>query len=508
LDSAPPQEESGYYRNWISFLGMGLLLFGFFSGFILFLFELLSSDAAPYLGILYLLFTGLIVAGFVLIPAGMILERRRRKAGAHAGALSEFVFDLRVAEHRYVALSLLVSGLLVIVLSGVGAYQSFHATESVAFCGQLCHSVMNPEWVRYNDSPHARVRCAECHIGAGADWFVRSKLSGLRQVWATALDTFSRPTPTPIHDLRPARETCEECHWRRKFVGYKELVRSYYLSDEENSLHQLRMLLKIGGEKTTFLQGSGIHYHMLIASKVEYIATDERRQEIAWVRVTRADGSVSEFNHQGNGIGDEEKATLEMRTMDCIDCHNRPSHQYPPPMERVNEAIAAGSISQDIPYIKVQAVTALDRSYDNVDQALVGIANELREYYRSEYPEFLNRRRVDLTRAIKKVQSIYEQTIFPEMKADWSAYPDNIGHRDTPGCFRCHTDEMVSDDGQAIFTDCTKCHLILAQGETIDQVNVNIEEGLPFVHPEDFDTIEEFTECADCHTGGAAVYEE
>jgi nitrate/TMAO reductase-like tetraheme cytochrome c subunit len=507
LANAQPPGESGYYRNWISFAGMGLLAFGFLAGLILFLFELLSSDAAPYLGILYLLFTGLIVAGFILIPGGMIIERRQRKSGEGPGALSEFRFDLTVAEHRYVAMSLLVSGLLVVVLSGVGAYQSFHATESVAFCGQLCHSVMNPEWVRYNDSPHARVRCAECHIGSGANWFVRSKLSGLRQVWATALDTFSRPIPTPIHDLRPARETCEECHWRRKFVGYKELVRSYYLSDEENSLHQLRMLVKIGGEKTTFLQGSGIHYHMLIASRVEYIATDDRRQEIAWVRVTRADGSVTEFNHQGNDIGEEEKATLEMRVMDCIDCHNRPSHQYPPPMQRVNEAIAEGSISQDIPYIKVQAVRALDRDYDDVDQALVGIANELREYYRNEYPEFLNGRRPDLTRAIQKVQDIYEHTIFPEMKADWSAYPDNIGHRDTPGCFRCHTDEMVSDEGQTIFTDCTKCHLILAQGETISQVNVNIEEGLPFVHPEDFDTIEEFTECSECHDGGAMLYE-
>jgi hypothetical protein len=218
-------------------------------------------------------------------------------------------------------------------------------------------------------------------------------------------------------------------------------------------------------------------------------------------------GPRPEFNHQGNEIGEEEKATLERRTMDCIDCHNRPSHQYPAPMQRVNEAIAEGTISQDIPYIKVQAVRALDRDYPDVDQALVGIANELRGYYRDEYPEFVNGGRLVLTKAIQKVQDIYEQTIFPEMKADWSAYPDNIGHRDSPGCFRCHTDEMVSAEGQTIFTDCTGCHLILAQGEAINQVNVNIEEGLPFVHPEDMDTIEEFTECSDCHDGGAMLYE-
>jgi hypothetical protein len=266
--------------------------------------------------------------------------------------------------------------------------------------------------------------------------------------------------------------------------------------------------VKIGGEKTTFLKGSGIHYHMLIASKVEYIATDDRRQEIAWVRVTRADGSVTEYDNEANEIGEDEKATLEMRTMDCMDCHNRPSHQFPPPMQLVNEAIEEGSISRGIPYVKVQAVRALDRAYDTSEQASVGIANELRQYYREEFPEFIGKRSAELTRAIRKVQSIYNESIFPEMKADWSAYPDNIGHRDTPGCFRCHTDEMVSEDGQTIFTTCTKCHLILAQGDTIDQVNVNIDEGLPFVHPEDFDTIEEVTLCSDCHTGGSAVYEE
>jgi nitrate/TMAO reductase-like tetraheme cytochrome c subunit len=483
-------------------------MLGFVSGFTLFLMDLVRGESAPYLGVLYLLFTAVIVAGFILIPAGMLLERRQQKSATRRGSLSEFRFDLKVAEHRYVALSLLVSGVLVIVLSSVGAYKSFQATESSEFCGQLCHSVMNPEWVRYNASPHARVRCAECHIGSGADWFVRSKLSGLRQIWATAVDSFSRPIPTPIHDLRPARETCEECHWRRKFTGYKELVRSYFLSDEENTQHQLRMLVKIGGEKTTFLKGSGIHYHMLIASQVEYIATDERRQEIAWVRVSRADGSVSEYRNEENGLSEEELAQFERRVMDCMDCHNRPSHQYPPPMQVVNEAIEEGSISQEIPFIKVQAVAALDRSYATPEEAFVGIANELREYYRDEYPEFLDKRRDELRRAIQKVQSLYGETIFPEMKADWSAYPDNIGHRDSPGCFRCHSDTMVADDGQTIFTTCNKCHLILAQGETIDQVNVNIEEGLPFIHPEDFDTIEEFTLCSDCHTGGAAVYEE
>jgi hypothetical protein len=155
----------------------------------------------------------------------------------------------------------------------------------------------------------------------------------------------------------------------------------------------------------------------------------------------------------------------------------------------------------------MQAVKALDGGYATTEEAMTGIANSMREFYRRDYPEVLAKKPHALTSSIKKIQSIYRETIFPEMKADWSAYPDNIGHRDSPGCFRCHNDELESAEGDTIFTTCNKCHLILAQGESIEHVDVNHEEGLPFIHPEDFDTIEEYTECHDCHTGGADLYE-
>jgi nitrate/TMAO reductase-like tetraheme cytochrome c subunit len=500
--------ENGYFRNWISIAGVVLMASSFLGGVLFFVQEVVFDRTNPYAGILYLSATTVVVFGFLLIPAGMLWERHRRLTGhERSHALAQFSLDFSRPEHRYAALSFVASGLLVLVLVGVGSYRSFHATESIEFCGQLCHEVMNPEWVRYNDSPHARVSCAECHIGAGADWFVKSKLSGLRQVWAVTVDNFSRPIPTPIHDLRPARETCEECHWRRKFTGYKELVRSYYLSDEENTLHQLRMLVKIGGEKTTFLKGSGIHYHMLIANKVEYIATDDKRQDIAWVRVSRGDGSVTEYNNEDNLLSEEERVNHEMRTMDCMDCHNRPAHQFPTPMQSVNDALAEGTISLELPSIKVQAVRAIDTDYASNEEANVGIANALRDFYRKQYPEVFERKNADVVRSIHKVQDIYRTTVFPEMRARWSAYPNNIGHRDSPGCFRCHNDVMVSTTGDGIFTDCNRCHLILAQGESIDQVNVNIETGLPFNHPEDGEYIEEYTECTDCHTGGAETYE-
>jgi len=507
VDDSKDPAEPGYFRNWVSISGMGVMLVSLGGGGFFTALELFAGRAIPYAGIFYVLCTVGIVIGFALIPLGALIERRRRRSGRRSRPLSEFRIDLRNPQHRRGALILLASAVLALTIIPVGAYQSYEATESSAFCGQLCHEVMSPEWVRYHDSPHARVGCVECHIGPGADWFVRSKLSGLRQVWAVATDSFPRPIPTPIRDLRPARETCEECHWKRQFIGYKEIDRSYYLSDEDNPVHHLRMLLKVGGEKTSLMHGSGIHYHMLIALKVEYIATDERRQEIGWVRVERADGGVTEYDRLDHPLSDEEKATLEVRTMDCMDCHNRPSHQFPVPTETVNEALAAGGISLELPSIKVQAVTALDGGYATTQEAMTGIADSMRDFYEDEYPEVYEKKAQALTSSIEKLQSIYRETIFPEMKADWSAHPDNIGHRDSPGCFRCHNDQMESAEGDTITTTCHTCHLILAQGESVEQYDVNLEEGLPFIHPEDYDTIEEYTECDECHTGGAALYE-
>jgi nitrate/TMAO reductase-like tetraheme cytochrome c subunit len=505
LSETNPPRPGAYFRNGVTYFGGLLIVASLLGGTFVFLQELLIASS-PYSGLLYAAASLFLVLGFVLIPVGMLWERRRQRHGRQR-PLSVFRIDLGNPEHVYVAMALLGGFAVLVVLVGVGSYKSFRATESAQFCGQLCHDVMNPEWVRYNASPHARVACAECHIGEGADWWVKSKLSGLRQVWAVTVDSYDRPIPTPIHDLRPARETCEQCHWRRRFTGYKELVRSYYLSDDDNTSTQMRMLVKIGGEKSTLMRGSGIHYHMLIANKVEYVATDEKRQKIAWVRVTRSDGSVTEYHDSDSPLSETERAKLETRTMDCMDCHNRPAHQFPTAMQSVDDALEDGSIARTLPEIKVRAVTAIDDHYENTAQAMEGIANYLHDYYKREYPEVFERKNADVVSTIKKVQQIYHTTVFPEMKASWRSYPSNIGHRDSPGCFRCHNDHMVSDAGVAIFTDCTRCHLILAQGKTTETVNVNIETGLPFVHPEDGEEITEYTDCSSCHTGGKDIYE-
>jgi nitrate/TMAO reductase-like tetraheme cytochrome c subunit len=506
MEQSNQPSVGGYFRNWLSLGGIAVVGISLFCGVVFGVMQSLSDQALPYVGILYVLCTVALVAGFLLIPLGALIERSRRKAGRRSPLLSGFRFDLENRQHRITALLLLSGAALVLLLVPVGAYKSFQATESRQFCGELCHKVMQPEWVRYNYSPHARVRCVECHIGPGAGWFVRSKLSGLRQVWAVATNSYPRPIPTPIRDLRPARETCEECHWRRQFVGYKEVARSYYLSGKDNPVQNLRMLIKIGGERTTLLRGFGIHYHMLIARQVEYIATDQHRQDIRWVRVTRQDGSVKVFS-SGQPLTDEERSTLEKRTMDCMDCHNRPSHQFPAPEHRVDTALAAGTLSLELPSIKVQAVSALDGGYPTMSAAMTGIESSMRGFYEENYPEVAKKNSAALKSSIEGLKGIYRKTIFPYMKSDWAVYPDDIGHLDSPGCFRCHNDEMRSAQGDRVATACDTCHVILAQGQDIQKFDVDLEHGLAFVHPEDFETIEEYTACPDCHTGGADLYE-
>jgi nitrate/TMAO reductase-like tetraheme cytochrome c subunit len=494
--------------NWMSLTGLGLISVGFGAGLLTLLLDITSPQAKAYTGVLFVLYLLLIVVGVVLIPIGMVRERARRRPGGSPSITADLVIDLSRRSHRTAILAFMGIGAVAALAITVGSYQAYQATESNLFCGQVCHNVMEPEATAYEYSSHARVKCVECHIGSGAGWYVRSKLSGMRQVFAVMLNTYPRPIPTPIHDLRPARETCEECHWPQKFIGFKEIVRNYYLSDEDSTPHRIRMLMKIGGEEHSLMRGAGIHYHMLLASKVQYIARDYGRQNIAWVRIQHQDGSVTEYNDEDKPLADEERAKLEVRGMDCMDCHNRPSHKFPTPMHIVNQAIDVGAIPRTLPHVKLQAVFALDQEYDTTEGAMAGIEASLTDYYKEEYPDVLSRRAGDLALTISELQRIYRRSVFPEMKSNWAAYPDNIGHRDWQGCFRCHNDRLVSDEGKTIFTTCNKCHLIIAQGADINEVRVDLSKGLTFEHPgEDGETIEEYTNCSECHSGGKLVYE-
>ena len=248
-----------------------------------------------------------------------------------------------------------------LLLSAIGCYNAFNFTESVTFCGEVCHKVMKPEQVAHDHGPHARVACVECHVGSGVSWFVKSKISGSYQLYSVAFNKYPRPIPTPIKNLRPARDTCEECHWPQSFVGNLDRTFNYFQSDASNSPYSIRLLLKIGGSDPRAGPVGGIHWHNLPGNKVEYVATDDARQKIPWVRVTDAEGNVTVFK-TARFTNDVSK--MELRTMDCMDCHNRPAHNYLSPEQAVNQAMALNRIDPAIPWIKTNAMFVLTRKYE------------------------------------------------------------------------------------------------------------------------------------------------
>ena len=281
---------------------------------------------------------------------------------------------------------------------------------------------------------------------------MKSKISGSYQLYSVAFDKYPRPIGTPIHNLRPARDTCEECHWPQSFVGNLDRTFNYFESDASNSPYSIRLLLKIGGSDPRHGPVGGIHWHNLPGNKVEYVATDDARQTIPWVRVTDAKGNVTVFK-TARFTNDVSK--MEMRTMDCMDCHNRPSHRYLSPEKAVNQAMALNRIDASLPWIKTNAMYVLTQKYQTENEATNNIAKVLAAKYPGD---------ARAAAAIPVVAQIYSENFFPEMKASWASYPDNVGHMIWPGCFRCHDGLHKTPDKKLTIkaNDCNACHTILA----------------------------------------------
>ena len=388
--------------------------------------------------------------------------------------------------------------LLLMVFTAIGSYRAFDFTESVTFCGQVCHKVMNPEYTTYLHSPHARVACVQCHVGPGASWYVKSKLSGAYQVYSVLFDKYPRPIPTPIRNLRPARETCEQCHWPQSFVGERRVTKAFYLEDSSNTRWNLDMLIRIGQSTSGETKRPPVHWH--VTHTVEFLPTDSSSQTIPWVRVVDANGKTETFTTSDNPFTPDSIKHLQVKTMDCMDCHNRPTHVIKSPGDAVNDALAGGSINPTLPWIKQTAVNALVPRYTNTKDALDSIALYVESFYSSKYPTVVAARDSDIKSAVASIQEIYRENFFPYMRVDWRAYPTDIGHQEYPGCFRCHDGNHKSADGQVIPHSCETCHVILAQGEK-PEANVSLD-GVAFVHPPaGIGDAWKDGSCTDCHDG-------
>ena len=493
--SETESKTPGLSQNFVSLFGL-TVVFASVAGIIFsFLIELLGSRQNPYLGIFsYIVFPSFLFFGLILFFGGRLLERRRRRK---PGMVGYPILDLNNPRRRRQFLTFSAGIFLFLFVSAFGSYRAYEYTESVVFCGQLCHIPMHPEFTAYQESPHARVGCVDCHVGKGAGFYVKSKLSGAYQVYSATFDKFPRPIPTPVENLRPAQETCETCHWPAKFFGAQLKVFSHYGFDEDNTLSQTRMLINTGGGSAEKGMVAGIHWHMNISNEITYVATDEQRQVIPWVRLKdRATGEVVEYLARGSQLTAAQIEQSAKRTMDCVECHNRPSHIYVPPDRSVNEAMVVGRIDASLPYIKQKSVEVLTRRYSSTDEAIKSIGSILDDYYRTTYPTVYSTRGDSIRAAISEVQRIFRVSIFPEMKVDWQTHPDNVGHYYNLGCFRCHDGEHFSPAGKVIRTDCNICHTTLDQ--TTGTTTIAAKDGA-FTHPLELDV--STSKCTDCHTG-------
>lgn len=488
--------------NWTTIFGTYLAIGAITIFLFLLVFSLLTGNSSPYTGIImFMVVPVFIIVGLVLIPIGMYRTNKRRLRG-DIKTSDSLVIDLNKNSHRNAASIFIVGTIIFLLLTSLGGYQAFHFTESNTFCGEVCHEVMSPEYTAYQKSAHARVKCVECHVGEGVDWYVKSKLSGLRQVYGVITGDFSRPIGTPIHNLRPARETCEKCHWPEKFFARTDKLEKHYLADEQNTPWNINLTLKIGGEHSSDALSEGIHWHVDKNNVVQYVALDYKRQEIPWVRfIDKKNNDTTIYVDSDSDFELNMLDSLEVREMDCMDCHNRPSHQYLPPDRFINNELSRGTISSNIPEIKSKLLEICEEDFGSIDSLKEFVTSELNEFYSTEYEEFYHSNKTMLEASIVAFIDVYSQNIFPTMKVKWEAYPSNIGHMNYIGCFRCHNDIHESDEGKVLKRDCNQCHTINGQGSPENFERAVYGESLEFKHPVDIEEAWRDMNCNECHTG-------
>lgn len=405
----------------------------------------------PYAGlIVYIALPVVFVIGLLCIPAGMRLQRRALAQGR--GEAEWPVVDLRQSRTRRVAFTIGVLTAINMVIVLVAGYGTLHWMESPQFCGQVCHEPMHPQYTAWQNATHSKVTCVQCHIGEGSEAFVHYKTAGVRQLVHVITNNYPRPIPG-IADMRPALETCGNCHWPDRPVGDVLRVSRTFGDDEANTESVTAMTLHVG----TPGQRGSIHWHADPAVRIEYVYTDGERQMIPWVKVTRADGSVQEYT--ADGATEAEIAGGTTKRMDCLDCHNVVAHRIAPTAEEaVDRAMAAGQVPQSLPYVRREGVKLVQATYASTDDALAAINTGLRGFYKTQSGE------VDaavLERAVAGLQGVYQRNVFPIMKVGFGVYPDNIGHMTSQGCFRCHDGGHTAKDGSSIVSDCESCHKML-----------------------------------------------
>jgi hypothetical protein len=430
------------------------------------LIDLQGGIENPY----FSLFISLVLGPIALVALGLVVFGlvQARSTVAQEPYTYEFFKEQLTNPQRSMAIRRLVytSTLLmaaVLLFLGIVTYSGHRFTDSSQFCGNFCHTVMAPEFITYKNSPHSQVPCVACHIGKDAQGAAKAKFSGMKQLYATLFNTHERPLQTPLDNLRPTRQICEECHRPEKFHGHKLYFIDSILPDEANSHVQTALIMKIGSGGYLGRSAHGIHWHISEKHQLFYETAGREGREITRVVLQDAAGIRTVYHNTGKPGPQKTTTGATKRLMDCVDCHNRPTHVFLSPDAALDQKIIAGQIPAELPFIKREARTAVTRKYSDPETARRFIAIELRRWYAAHYPELATSRNGLVDQAIAGAQQAYAENVFPEMNLHWQTYQSFIGHQNETGCFRCHNDAFVSEDGKVISQDCDLCHLVLAE---------------------------------------------
>jgi nitrate/TMAO reductase-like tetraheme cytochrome c subunit len=387
-------------------------------------------------------------------------------------ALRKFFFPEASAPLWVKILPYAILGVLTLALLVGGAY-GWEYTNSPEFCGTSCHT-MPPEYHSYQASPHSRIACVECHIGR--DFIatqITRKAGDIRHVVFTLFNTYEYPIYAKA--MRPARETCERCHFPEKSSddSMRELIS--YGNDLQNTPISTYLTLKTGGSNRQLGQGKGIHWH--IGSRVLYYPTDRAEQDIPYVRVYNEDGTYTEYYDLESDFNPADIKEEDLKEMDCIACHNRITHLVNPPDKAVDLAIENGLISDDIPEIRSLGVKLVSAPYTSEQEALTAIEG-LKGYYQTYYRSYNNVNKEQIDQAVATLADIYTQSVHLDQKSDWNTHPNNIGHKYSPGCFRCHDGKHMSEEQEAIRLECNLCHSVPVVSGPYDFVaDIEISRG-------------------------------
>jgi hypothetical protein len=449
-------------QNWISRVGVFLVTTSGVSWLFLLPRLIQGTPKDPYLGLITVFaLPGIFFLGLFLIPIGMWLTKRRQ-AGLRTLPETYQRISLDNPQVRHFLMFLLIATAINVIIAGQLTSRAVTYLEGDQFCGQTCHVPMQPEFVAHMRTNHAAVACTDCHVAEGTRGFISSKIAGTRQLLAVMTGSYSRPIPAPARQKRlPAAETCETCHVDSRLAGDRFEVRTHYAADEQNTPATTVALVRVGGQ--SWKGPVGIHgAHSALSGHIDYIATDEGRQVIPEVTFTAVNGQVIVYKSNDLKITEQQLAGGEHRQMDCIDCHNRPGHVFELPENAIDKQILDGRISSALPYVKKEAVELLRASYSDRDAGIREVGARLTNFYQTKYPQADPAK---VKEAADAVQSIYALNIFPDMKVTWGSYPNNIGHTDSVGCFRCHDGNHFSASGKEIPNDCSVCHDLLAMEE-------------------------------------------